>query len=104
MPMTGTGLLVGFWNSSSEAEPVRQQRKEWDPQQDRRRIGEDIKTPLGMTVCRPMGTGLYEPAPEHRMASALFCFHARNSDGPAASRYQENLTDAEASIVLPIAP
>ena len=48
--------------------------------EDRKRIGEDIKTvefgwPTGMPVCRPMGDGIYEVRTrlaQHRIARVLF--------------------------------
>jgi phage-related protein len=48
--------------------------------QDRKRIGEDIKTaefgwPIGMPVCRPLGLGLYEvrtTLTQNRIARVLF--------------------------------
>jgi phage-related protein len=49
-------------------------------QQDRKRIGEDIKTaefgwPIGMPVCKPLGAGLYEvrtALTQNRIARVLF--------------------------------
>ena len=48
--------------------------------QDRKRIGEDIKTaefgwPIGMPLCRPLGAGLYEVRTmltQNRIARVLF--------------------------------
>ncbi len=48
--------------------------------QDRKHIGEDIKTaefgwPIGMPVCRPLGAGLYEvrtTLTQNRIARVLF--------------------------------
>jgi phage-related protein len=48
--------------------------------QDRKRIGEDIKTaefgwPIGMPVCRPLGAGLYEvrtTLTQNRIARVVF--------------------------------
>ncbi|HEX2776352.1 MAG TPA: type II toxin-antitoxin system RelE/ParE family toxin [Candidatus Acidoferrales bacterium] len=48
--------------------------------EDRKRIGEDIKTvefgwPVGMPVCRPMGDGLYEvrsKLAQNRIARVIF--------------------------------
>ncbi len=53
-----------FYQTEAGKQPVR----EWLltlPAEDRRIIGEDIKTvelgwPIGMPVCRPLGQGLYE--------------------------------------------
>ena len=49
-------------------------------QEDRKRIGEDIKTvefgwPIGMPVCKPMGGGVYEvrtSLAQNRIARVLF--------------------------------
>ena len=54
--------------------------------EDRKRIGEDIKTvefgwPIGMPVCRPLGDGLYEVRtnlPQNRIARVLFYIDKRN--------------------------
>lgn len=53
--------------------------------QDRKRIGEDIKTaefgwPIGMPVCRPLGGGLYEvrtTLTQNRSARVLFYIDKR---------------------------
>jgi phage-related protein len=53
--------------------------------EDRRRIGEDIKTvefgwPIGMPVCRPSGDGLYEVRTrltQNRIARVLFYIDKR---------------------------
>lgn len=60
-------------------EPVREWLKGL-PSEDRKRIGEDIKTvefgwPVGMPVCRPLGSGLYEvrtSLAQNRTARVLF--------------------------------
>jgi phage-related protein len=73
-----------FYRSKLGHEPVR----EWLlmlSKEDRKAIGEDIKTiefgwPVGMPVCRPMGSGLYEirtNISDKRISRVLFCF----SDG-----------------------
>jgi phage-related protein len=53
-----------FYRTEAGGEPVREWLKNL-PREDRKRIGEDIKTvefgwPIGMPVCRPLGDGLYE--------------------------------------------
>jgi phage-related protein len=53
-----------FYRTEAGGEPVREWLKGLPPD-DRKRIGEDIKTvefgwPIGMPVCRPLGAGLYE--------------------------------------------
>jgi phage-related protein len=53
-----------FYRTNSSNEPVRDWLKAMSAE-DRRRIGEDIKTveygwPIGMPVCRPMGGGVHE--------------------------------------------
>ena len=55
---------VVFYRTDTGNEPVRSWLKSMAPQ-DRRQIGEDIKTvefgwPIGMPTCRPLGEGLYE--------------------------------------------
>jgi len=69
-----------FYRTDSGSEPVRERLKSLD-KQDRLLIGTDIKTveygwPIGMPVCRPMGTGIYEvrtTLPGERIARVLFC-------------------------------
>lgn len=53
-----------FYRTEAGNEPVRDWLRAM-PNQDRRLIGEDIRTvefgwPVGMPVCRPLGQGLYE--------------------------------------------
>jgi phage-related protein len=68
-----------FFRTEAGGEPVRDWLKGLTPE-DRRRIGEDIKTvefgwPVGMPVCRPLGDGIYEvrtSLPQHRIARVLF--------------------------------
>ncbi|MBI1775679.1 MAG: type II toxin-antitoxin system RelE/ParE family toxin [Proteobacteria bacterium] len=53
-----------FYRTEAGNEPVRDWLKAMSAE-DRRRIGEDIKTaefgwPIGMPLCRPMGAGLHE--------------------------------------------
>lgn len=54
--------------------------------EDRKRIGEDIKTvefgwPIGMPVCRPLGAGLYEvrtSLPKNRIARVFFYIDSKS--------------------------
>src|SRR5271157_4984561 len=54
-----------FFRTESGGEPVRDWLKGLPSPEDRKRIGENIKTvefgwPIGMPVCRPLGDGIYE--------------------------------------------
>ena len=75
----GKKLPAIFFRTEAGGEPVR----EWLRGlliDDRRRIGEDIKTvefgwPVGMPVCRPLGGGIHEvrtTLARNRIARALF--------------------------------
>jgi phage-related protein len=72
-------IPVIFYRTEAGSEPVRSWLKEM-PSEDRRLIGEDIKTiefgwPIGMPTCRPMGNGLYEARTNlagNRIARVLF--------------------------------
>lgn len=69
-----------FFRTEAGSEPVRDWLRSLPSPEDRKRIGEDIKTvefgwPLGMPVCRPLGGGLYEVRTNlagNRMARVLF--------------------------------
>ena len=73
-----------FYRSESGNEPVRDWLKAMDAQ-DRRKIGEDIKTvefgwPVGMPTCRAMGNGLHEVRTNlsgNRIARVLFYVDAK---------------------------
>src|SRR5216684_1856531 len=57
-----TGVLL---QNSAGGEPVREWLKALPYREDRKRIGEDIKTvefgwPIGMLVCRALGDGVHE--------------------------------------------
>jgi phage-related protein len=81
MAQSGKRLPALFYRSEAGREPVR----EWlrSPEltdEDRRRIGEDIKTiefgwPVGMPTCRALGDGLWEVRTnlKDRIARILFC-------------------------------
>ena len=53
------------------------------PSEDKRAVGRDISIvqlgwPIGLPVCRPLGSGLWEvrsSLPSKREARVLFCFH-----------------------------
>ena len=69
-----------FFRTEAGGEPVRAWLKGLPSSQDRKRIGEDIKTlefgwPIGMPVCRPLGDGIYEvrtSLAQNRIARTLF--------------------------------
>ena len=69
-----------FFQTEAGGEPVRDWLKGLPSSEDRKRIGEDIKTvefgwPIGMPVCRPLGDGIYEVRTrltENRIARVLF--------------------------------
>lgn len=68
-----------FFMTDAGNEPVRDWLRTMD-KEDRRRIGEDIKTvefgwPIGMPTCRAMGNGLHEvrtDLPDNRIARVFF--------------------------------
>ena len=68
-----------FFRTEAGGEPVRDWLKGLSPD-DRKRIGEDIKTvefgwPIGMPVCRPLGGAIYEvrtSLTQNRIARVLF--------------------------------
>lgn len=74
-------LPAVFYRSETGAEPVRDWLKSDEiSADDRRRIGEDIKTvefgwPVGMPTCRALGGGLWEvrSSLKGRIARILFC-------------------------------
>jgi len=88
--MSGTGaenpnrpdkrLPAIFFRTGAGREHVRDWLKTLPYADDRKRIGEDIKTvefgwPIGMPVCRPMGQGIYEVRTDlthNRIARILF--------------------------------
>ncbi len=69
-----------FFQTEAGGEPLRYWLKGLLSSEDRKRIGEDIKTvefgwPIGMPVCRPLGDGIYEVRTrltENRIARVLF--------------------------------
>src|SRR5579863_7583814 len=68
-----------FYCTEAGGEPVREWLNGLSPE-DRKRIGEDIKTvefgwPIGMPVCKPLGDALYEVRTrlaQNRIARVLF--------------------------------
>jgi len=71
-----------FFESHSGSEPVRDWLREL-PEEERQAIGRDLlraqwRWPVGMPLCRPMGTGLWEirtDLPTNRTARVLICLH-----------------------------
>ena len=69
-----------FFRTGAGGEPVREWLKSLPLDEDRKRIGEDIKTiefgwPMGMPDCRPMGDGVFEVRTSlagNRIARVLF--------------------------------
>jgi len=69
-----------FFRTEAGGEPVRDWLKNLPSSDDRKRIGEDVKTvefgwPIGMPVCRPLGDGIYEVRTnlvQNRIARVLF--------------------------------
>jgi len=89
-----------FYRTEAGGEPLR----EWLEglsQDDRKRIGEDIKTvefgwPIGMPVCRPLRDGVYEvrtSLAQNRIARVLFYIDKRSRMGSAPWIHQENAED-----------
>lgn len=81
--MAGKGLKripAIFFRSAAGREPVRDWLRALEPVEDRKQIGVDIQTvefgwPVGMPVCRPLGSGLYEVRSDlsrNRIARVLF--------------------------------
>jgi len=73
-------VTVIFFRTAAGGEPVRDWLKALPLSDDRKRIGEDIKTvefgwPVGMPVCKPLGHGIYEVRTNlahNRIARILF--------------------------------
>jgi phage-related protein len=69
-----------FFRTEAGGEPVRDWLKDLPSSEDRKRIGEDIKTvefgwPIGMPVCKPLGDGVYEVRTslvQNRISRVLF--------------------------------
>lgn len=75
----GKRIPAIFFRTEAGGEPVRDWLKTLSSD-DRKRIGADIKTvefgwPIGMPVCRPLGSGVYEvrtTLSQNRIARVLF--------------------------------
>lgn len=73
-------IFASFYRSAGGTEPVRDWLKDM-ADEDRRIIGFDIATvefgwPIGMSVCRPLGGGLWEVRSsllQGRIARVIFC-------------------------------
>ena len=69
-----------FFRTEAGREPVREWLRSLPYSEDRKRIGQDIKTvefgwPVGMPTCRPLGGGIYEvrtDLEQNRIARVLF--------------------------------
>jgi len=76
----GKRLPAIFFRTEAGGEPVRDWLRGMPSPEDRKRIGEDIKTvefgwPVGMPVCRPLGDGIYEvrtSLAQNRISRVLF--------------------------------
>ena len=77
-------LKVQFYQTENGVEPVRKWLKEELTEEDRKIIGEDVKTvqegfPMGMPLVRSLGSGLWEVRSAitgKRIARILFFHHA----------------------------
>ena len=71
-----------FFRTAAGSEPVREWPKEL-PEAERQAMGNDLlraqwRWPVGMSLCRPMGTGLWEirtDLPTKRTARVLLCVY-----------------------------
>ncbi|MGB9198467.1 MAG: type II toxin-antitoxin system RelE/ParE family toxin [Terriglobales bacterium] len=78
----GKRVQAVFYRTEAGGEPVREWLRALPSADDRKRIGENIKTvefgwPVGMPVCRAMGSGIYEVRTNlahNRIARVLFYF------------------------------
>jgi phage-related protein len=76
----GKRVQAVFFRTDAGGEPLRNWLKSLSLDEDRRRIGEEIKTvefgwPIGMPVCRPLGDGIYQvrtSLAQNRIARILF--------------------------------
>jgi phage-related protein len=77
-----TKIPLIFFRTLAGNEPVREWLKEL-PEEERHSIGRDLlrgqwRWPVGMPLCRPMGSGLWEirtDLPTGRTARVLFCLY-----------------------------
>jgi phage-related protein len=80
--LQGKRVRAVFYRTEAGGEPVRNWLKTLPLPEDRKRIGEDIRTvefgwPVGMPVCRSVGSGIYEVRSrlaQNRIARVLFYF------------------------------
>jgi phage-related protein len=80
--LQGKRVSAVFYRTEAGREPVRAWLKNLLSREERKRIGEDIKTvefgwPVGMPVCRSVGGGIYEvrsDLTQNRIARVLFYF------------------------------
>src|SRR5580693_2371 len=77
-----TKIPLVFYRLERDVEPVREWLQQL-PEAERHAIGEDLlraqwRWPVGMPLCRPMGTGLWEvrtDLPTKRTARVLLCLY-----------------------------
>ncbi len=83
---SGKRVPAIFYQTEGRREPVREWLKALPYPDDRKRIGEDIKTvefgwPIGMPTCRALGHGVFEVRTQlrhNRIARVLFYVDAKN--------------------------
>ena len=83
---SGKHIPAIFYRTEAGREPVREWLKALPYPDDRKRIGEDIKTvefgwPIGMLTCRAVGHGVFEVRTHlthNRIARVLFYVDAKN--------------------------
>jgi phage-related protein len=81
-PTCKVSVRAVFYRTEARGESVGEWLKSLPSREDRKRIGEDIKTvefgwPVGMPVCRSVGGGIYEvrsDLAQNRIARVLFYF------------------------------
>jgi phage-related protein len=82
MPSDLKPIPLRFWRSETGREPVREWLNKL-PRDDQKIVGRDMAKvqfgwPVGLPLCRPMGSGLWEvrsSLPSRREARVLFGFH-----------------------------
>jgi len=82
----GKRLPVIFFRTDAGGEPIRDWLRKTLSPDDRKRIGEDMKTiefgwPVGMPLCRTLGEGIYEvrtKLAQNRIARVLFYVDSRS--------------------------
>ncbi len=76
---------VFFYRTEAGGEPVRDWLRSLPLVEDRKKIGQDIRTieygwPIGMPACRPLGDGIYEvrsSLSQNRIARVMFYVDSR---------------------------